>query len=53
MGLLYGRGGRDLMNALDDVESPAGEAVLIVAAGMIGARICFYRARLIEDEGRS
>jgi hypothetical protein len=54
MGVLYGRGGRDLMNALTDVDSPAGHAVLVVAAGLIGARLCFYRAHLVEeDQGSS
>jgi len=52
MGVLYGRGGRYLMNALNDVDSPAGHAVLLVAAGLIGARLCFYRARLVEDGER-
>jgi len=53
MGVMYGRGGRDMMNALDDVDSPVGHAVLMIAAGLIGARVCFYRARLVEDGERS
>jgi hypothetical protein len=50
MGVMYGRGGRDLMNALEALESPAGHFVLMVGAGAIGAGICFHRARLVEDE---
>ena len=53
MGVMYGKGGRDMMNALDDVDSPVGHAVLMIAAGVIGARVCFYRARLVEDGERS
>jgi hypothetical protein len=52
MGALYGAGGRDLMSALEAVESPGGHAALVLGAGAIGAWICFYRARLAEDEGR-
>jgi hypothetical protein len=52
MGVLYGRGGRDLMNALDAIDSPAGHAVLTIGAGIIGAGVCFSRARVIEDERR-
>ncbi len=48
-----GRGGLDMMNALDDVDSPAGHAVLMVGAGLIGAWVCFYRAHLVEDSERS
>ncbi len=48
MGLLYGPGGRDLMNVLEDVDSPAGHAILVVGAGAFGAWLCFYRARLDE-----
>ena len=51
MRVLYGRGGRDLMDALEAVESPAGHAGLMVGAGAIAAWICFYRARLAEGEG--
>jgi hypothetical protein len=50
MRVMYGRGGRDLMDALEAVESPSGHAALLVGAGAIGAWICFYRARLAEDE---
>jgi hypothetical protein len=50
MDVLYGRGGRDLMNALDAVNSPTGHAILMIGAGMIGARMCFSRARVVEDE---
>ena len=53
MGVMYGRGGRDIMNALNDLESPLGHAILMIAAGLIGARVCFYRARLVEDDERS
>jgi hypothetical protein len=53
MGVLYGRGGRDFINALDDVNSPTGHVVLVIGAGMIGAWICLYRARLVEDDERS
>jgi hypothetical protein len=53
MGVMYGRGGRDLMNALDAVDSPSGHAVLMVGVGIIGGLICFFRARAIEtDESR-
>jgi|SRR5579862_5160518 len=50
LGLLYGPGGRDLMDALDTLGSPVGHAVLTVGAGAIGAWICFYRARLVEQD---
>ena len=50
MGVLYGRGGRDLMNALETANSPAGHAVLMIGGGAIGAWICFYRAALEDDE---
>jgi hypothetical protein len=53
MGLLYGRGGRDLMDALEEAQSPGGHAVLVIAAGAIGAWICFYRARLVEEDERA
>jgi hypothetical protein len=53
MGLLYGRGGRDLIEALEAAESPGGQAVLVVAAGVIGAWICFYRARVVEEDERA
>jgi hypothetical protein len=53
MRVMYGAGGRDLMDALEAVESPAGHTVLLVGAGAIGAWICFYRARLTEDDERS
>jgi len=53
MGVLYGRGGRDLMNALESANSPAGHAVLMIGAGAIGAWICFYRAALVEDDERA
>jgi len=52
MGVLYGRGGRDLMNALDAVNSPAGHAILTIGAGIIGAWMCFSRARVVEDDER-
>jgi hypothetical protein len=50
MGVLYGRGGRDLMNAVDEADSPGGHAVLTIAAGVIAAGICFFRARAIEND---
>lgn len=53
MGVLYGRGGRDLMNALESANSPAGHAVLMIGAGAIGAWVCFYRAALVEEEERA
>lgn len=53
MGVLYGRGGRDLMNALESVNSPAGHAALTIGAGAIGAWVCFYRAALVEDDERA
>ena len=53
MGVLYGRGGRDLMAALESANSPAGHAVLMIAAGTIGAWVCFYRAALVEDDERA
>jgi hypothetical protein len=53
MGVMYGAGGRDLMNALHDVDSPAGHAVLTVAAGVIAAGMCFHRARQVEADQRS
>jgi hypothetical protein len=46
MGMLYGQGGRDFMNVLEAVDSPAGHAILVIGAGALGALICFYRARL-------
>jgi hypothetical protein len=52
MGVLYGRGGRDLVNALDDIDSPAGHAVVTIGAGIIGAGVCFARARAIEGDER-
>jgi hypothetical protein len=52
MGVLYGRGGRDLMNALEAVDSPPGHAILALGAGIIGAWTCFSRARVIEDDKR-
>jgi hypothetical protein len=53
MGVMYGRGGRDLMNALAAVDSPAGHALLTIGAGMIGAGLCFHRARQVEADERS
>jgi len=50
MGVLYGRRGRDLMNALEAVDSPAGHAVLTIAAGLIGAGLCLNRARQVEGD---
>jgi len=52
LGVLYGSGGRDLVHALEAVESPVGHAALMVGAGAIAARICFYRARLDEEDER-
>ena len=51
MGVMYGRGGRDFMNAVEALESPAGHVLLVLGAGAIGAWICFHRARLDEDDG--
>jgi len=51
MGVLYGRGGRDLMNALDSIDSPAGHAVLTIGVGAIATLVCFHRARIVEDDG--
>jgi hypothetical protein len=53
MGVLYGRGGRDLMDALESANSPAGHAVLMIGAGAIGAWVCFHRAALVEDDERA
>jgi hypothetical protein len=53
MGLLYGRGGRDLIDALEAAESPGGQAFLVAAAGAVGAWICFYRARVADEDGRT
>jgi len=53
MGVLYGRGGRDLMDALESANSPAGHAVLIIGAGAIGAWACFHRAALVEEDERA
>jgi hypothetical protein len=52
MGTLYGPGGRDLMNAIETLGSPGGHAALVIGAGAIGAWICFYRARLAEEDAR-
>jgi hypothetical protein len=52
MGVLYGKGGRDMVNAIEAVDSPAGHAVLTIGAGLIGAWMCFSRARVVEDEER-
>lgn len=52
-GVLYGRGGRDLMDALESANSPAGHAVLMIGAGAIGMWVCFYRATLVEEEERA
>ncbi len=52
MGVMYGRGGRDLMNSLEAVDSPAGHAILTIVAGIVGALICVSRARVVEDEER-
>jgi hypothetical protein len=41
------------MNALQAVDSPPGHAILMIAAGMIGAGMCRHRARQVEDEERS
>lgn len=53
MGVLYGRGGRDLMETLESANSPAGHAVLMVSAGAIALWICFYRATLVEEDERA
>ena len=53
MGLLYGRGGRDLMKMLESIDSPAGHALLTIGAGIIGAGLCFSRARVVEEDERS
>jgi hypothetical protein len=53
MGVMYGRGGRDLMNALQTVDSPAGHAILVIGAGLIGAGLCLRRARQVEEHERS
>ena len=53
MGVLYGRGGRDLMDALDTVNSPAGHAILMIGIGIVGAWMCFSRARVVESDERS
>lgn len=52
MGVLYGRGGRDFMNALIAVDSPGGHAILTIGAGMVGLWVCFHRARLVEEDQR-
>jgi hypothetical protein len=52
MGVMYGRGGRDLMNALDAVDSPAGHAILVIGGGVIAATMCFSRARQVEQNER-
>jgi hypothetical protein len=52
MGLLYGRGGRDLMKILESVNSPAGHAILTIGVGLFIAWLCFSRARLVEDDER-
>ena len=53
MGLLYGRGGRDLMKMLESINSPGGHALLTIAGGVIAAGMCFSRARVVEDDERS
>ena len=50
MGLLYGRGGRDLMNVLESINSPTGHALLTIGGGVFVALMCFSRARLVEDD---
>ena len=52
-GVLYGRAGRDLMDALDAVNSPAGHAILTIGIGIVGAWMCFSRARVVEGDERS
>jgi len=52
MGVLYGRGGRDLIKILDSVNSPAGHALLTIAVGLFVASLCFARARLVEGDQR-
>jgi hypothetical protein len=52
LGVLYGSGGRDLVHALEAVDSPVGHAALTVGVGAMVAWICFYRARLVEEDER-
>jgi hypothetical protein len=52
MGVLYGRGGRALIDIFDAFNSPAGHAMLSIGAGLIGAWMCFSRARVVEEDER-
>jgi hypothetical protein len=41
-----------LVHALEAVDSPVGHAALTVGVGTMVAWICFYRARLVEEDER-
>jgi len=49
-GILFGRAGVTMMNWLDALERPAGQAFLLVVAGVIGAAACYQVAHAIEVE---
>jgi hypothetical protein len=49
-GILFGRGIADLMGWLDMLGQPAGQAALLVVAGLIGAAAFYQVAHAIEVE---
>jgi hypothetical protein len=46
MAILYGARGASIIDWVDDLETPAGQATLIVVASVIGALVCFRVASL-------
>ena len=49
-GVLFGRAGVTMMNWLDALERPAGQAFVLVVVGLIGAAVCYQVAHKIEVE---
>jgi hypothetical protein len=49
-GILFGRGIAEMMGWFDMLEQPAGQAALIIVAGVIGAAAFYQVAHAIEVE---
>jgi hypothetical protein len=50
MGILYGKQGELIEDWVNDLKQPGTQAIIIAAAAVIIALICFYFARLSEYE---
>jgi hypothetical protein len=50
MGMLYGKSGLLIEEWSNDLKQPGTQAILIAAASVIIASVCFYFARLLEND---